>query len=371
MAFNAPQVSGVPSTGVVASTPANFFSSPEPIANIQLSQANVGDDYLDTNLGLCYKLYNVIGQGRSWVRQGLIGADITGITTSDSNTALPTAAGIITFAQGNGTLTTGTNPSNSTSTITMSNSYTGTFAIQSTTAASLTVTSTSTDTTASPIINLYRNRASPAAADLLGEIIYSGKNSTPAQKSYALKYVTADAVTAGAESGSWRIQTMLAGTLTTQLAALSTGCQVRGNTAAASAAGYIGEFKTQYIALGSGITLSVSTTVYNIATISLTAGNWYIWGCGELYTGGGTVATASQVGISATSATLPATLGYQYFDYNAAQTGTSTEGVNQAFPLTGYIVSVASTTSYYLVMSCTFTVAAPLAFGSINAVRIG
>jgi hypothetical protein len=369
MAFIAPQVTGVPSSGVVAANPCNFFSSNKPIAQINLTQANVGDDYLDTVNGLFYKLYNVNGT-RSWVQQGITGTDITGITTDDSATALPDAAGIIVFAQGNGTLTTS---SGSTSTITMASSYTGTFTINATAAAALNVTSTSSDTTASPIINLYRNRAAPAAADLLGEVIYSGKNSTPAQKSYALKYVTADAVTAGAESGSWRLQTISSGTLTTQLAALSTGCQIRGNnTNTAAPAGYIGEFKSQIVLPGSAVTLAVSTTVYNIATISLTPGNWWVWGTLAIYTGGAaTVSTASQAGISGTSATLPATLGYQYFKYNAANTGTATEGINQGFPLPGYMVSVASTTSYYLVASCTFTVAAPIAFGSINALRLG
>jgi hypothetical protein len=63
----------------------------------------------------------------------------------------------------------------------------GTVAIDdnATIAGDLTLTSTDAGSSAAPIIDLYRNSASPAAADYLGQIQYSGENSNGGTEIYA------------------------------------------------------------------------------------------------------------------------------------------------------------------------------------------
>lgn len=66
----------------------------------------------------------------------------------------------------------------------------------------LTLTNTDTGSAAGPSINLYRNSASPAAADYLGEIDFQGESSTGANRSYAqIKGKIADP-TNGSEDGT-------------------------------------------------------------------------------------------------------------------------------------------------------------------------
>ena len=93
----------------------------------------------------------------------------------------------------------------------------------------LSLVSTDAGAGAGPIADFYRNSASPAASDLIGQQLYTGQNSTPAKVTYASITAQIDTATAGAEDSSWRIATMQAGALTNQLIALKTGCQIRGN----------------------------------------------------------------------------------------------------------------------------------------------
>lgn len=66
----------------------------------------------------------------------------------------------------------------------------------------LTLTNTDTGSAAGPSINLYRNSASPAAADYLGEIDFQGESSTGITRSYAqIKGKIADP-TNGSEDGT-------------------------------------------------------------------------------------------------------------------------------------------------------------------------
>ena len=66
----------------------------------------------------------------------------------------------------------------------------------------LTLTNTDTGSAAGPSINLYRNSASPAAADYLGEIDFEGESSTGTKRSYAqIKGKIADP-TNGTEDGT-------------------------------------------------------------------------------------------------------------------------------------------------------------------------
>ena len=80
------------------------------------------------------------------------------------------------------------------------NNITGTGNINTT--GSITLTDTDAGSAAAPSINLYRNSASPAAADYLGEIDFQGESSTGTNRSYAqIKGKIADP-TNGTEDGT-------------------------------------------------------------------------------------------------------------------------------------------------------------------------
>jgi len=78
--------------------------------------------------------------------------------------------------------------------------------------------------------------------------------------------------------------------------------QGRGTTSSPDA-GYIGEFFSSVVAAASGVTVA-SATATNITTISLTAGDWDVWG-NITMAASGTTNVAMYGWVSSSSATLP------------------------------------------------------------------
>ena len=70
----------------------------------------------------------------------------------------------------------------------------------------LLLTSTDASATAEPNIELYRNSASPADADGIGSILFTGEESTGAKETYAAIEATVDDITDGTENGSLTIK---------------------------------------------------------------------------------------------------------------------------------------------------------------------
>lgn len=75
-----------------------------------------------------------------------------------------------------------------------------------------TFTSTDAGAAAGPILDLYRNSASPAIDDLGAQITGSGKDSGGNKTTYGSIYMRHHAVTDGAETGWWVVSTIDAGT---------------------------------------------------------------------------------------------------------------------------------------------------------------
>ena len=71
--------------------------------------------------------------------------------------------------------------------IVTANSFSGTLTSNGdiTGTGDLTLTSTDAGSSAAPIINLFRNSASPADADYLGQIKFQGESDTSVQRNYA------------------------------------------------------------------------------------------------------------------------------------------------------------------------------------------
>lgn len=89
--------------------------------------------------------------------------------------------------------------------------FTGSATLPSGTVVSL----TSTGVTVGPTATLYRNNATPAAADIIGAWKFDGNNATPTEVTYAQIKGKISATTVGAEAGFFVVDTMKAGTLTT------------------------------------------------------------------------------------------------------------------------------------------------------------
>lgn len=87
----------------------------------------------------------------------------------------------------------------------------------------LTVHSEDAGATAGPLLTLYRNSATPANSDVLGSLVFAGEDSAGNTQTYGLIGATILDVTSTSEDGSVYLQTVVAGTLTTQVTYASTG----------------------------------------------------------------------------------------------------------------------------------------------------
>lgn len=172
------------------------------------------------------------------------------------------------------------------------------------------------------------------------------------------------AITGGAMSGVAVSGGSLAGVA---LSGPITGVATNSN----ASAGQVGEVITATVASGSSVSLSNGAGT-NIASISLTAGDWDVSGQIDFILAGVT-ATLFQSGISLTSATLPTQPGGG---------GLGTDGLANVPLLTTVLsatygqpcgpvrVSVASTTTVFLVADGTFSVGTLTAYGTIYARRM-
>ena len=114
-----------------------------------------------------------------------------------------------------------------------------------------------------------------------------------------------------------------------------------------AAAGYVGEFVDSGI---STVTATTSGVVKNLTSISLTAGDWDVFG--QTTFNSQVNSTTSTVGISITSAVLPATGSNAYSVFSCATQATLSQSVYTR-------ISIASTTTVYLVGSSAYSGTAP------------
>lgn len=138
-------------------------------------------------------------------------------------------------------------------------------------------------------------------------------------------------------------------------------------------AGYIGEIITATVIAASAVSLTTATSA-NVTSVSLTAGDWDVEGMIDFVTAATTNINHIHGGISDTTNTLLTQTGsanvgtdpnFNRFYFNFAP-GVFTETVST--PVVR--VSLAATTTIYIVASATFTVAALTAYGSIRARRV-
>lgn len=134
--------------------------------------------------------------------------------------------------------------------------------------ADQTITSTDAGALVGPLLRLFRNSISPAAADTIASLLYEGKNSASVRKTYAQLYAKILDETSGSEDGSLALLSLVAGVATDQLVA-SDGVVFGAATGGAKGTGTANA--TEYFKNGSP--LGGMTLLATIATTSGTTGS--------------------------------------------------------------------------------------------------
>jgi hypothetical protein len=84
-------------------------------------------------------------------------------------------------------------------------------------ALGMTLTSTDAGAAAAPLLDLYRDSASPAASDTVGEIEFNGEDSAGNKQAYGLIHASILSPTSTAEQGQLHFETATAGALTEKM----------------------------------------------------------------------------------------------------------------------------------------------------------
>lgn len=134
-----------------------------------------------------------------------------------------------------------------------------------------------------------------------------------------------------------------------------------------AATGYVGEYLESEVLQASAVSLSSGDPPINITSISLTAGDWDVSGTVSFVPAASTSVTQYVATVNSTSATLPTASGKGAYSIRsmAAQVPNAADYV----PTGNRRVSIASTTTFYLIARSTFTVSTMQAFGIITARR--
>lgn len=131
----------------------------------------------------------------------------------------------------------------------------------------------------------------------------------------------------------------------------------------AATAGDIGETVESIIASGSAVSSPGSGTAFDVTSISLTAGDWDVSGNVQ-FSGGAITGTRAAASLNTTSAT-EGTVGDTAF----VTTQMPTAAASISVPIPPRRISIASTTTVYLVGRISYTAGSPTAFGHIYARR--
>jgi hypothetical protein len=134
-------------------------------------------------------------------------------------------------------------------------------------------------------------------------------------------------------------------------------------------AGDIGEYQSASLASGSAASITTAV-VANITSVSLTAGDWDVEGVVAFNGGATTTVSYLSAAVSTTSATLPTSglVGFSQSVYPSAPTVFNTGLV--LLPTGRLRVSIASTTTVYLVARASFGTSTCSGYGQIVARRV-
>ena len=132
----------------------------------------------------------------------------------------------------------------------------------------------------------------------------------------------------------------------------------------APSAGYLGEQIRSAVGSGAQVSMGGSGTPTQITSISLTAGIWDISAVASVNVNGATITAAS---LSINSSVANGTEGDNFVFCYPGVSGV----VDGGGAIPSYRVTLSATTTYYLVMTCNYTVATVKGYGRISATRAG
>jgi hypothetical protein len=142
---------------------------------------------------------------------------------------------------------------------------------------------------------------------------------------------------------------------------------VKGTTTNDDApAGDVGEYVSSTVVVGSAVNLTTDTPA-NVTSISLTAGDWEVTGACEYVAAATTSITHLSTSSSDTSATMGGTGTENALTFPPIVPGATLEW---SLPIPVNRMSIATTTTIYLVTHCIFTVDTLGAYGIIAARRV-
>jgi|SRR6185369_3605012 len=140
------------------------------------------------------------------------------------------------------------------------------------------------------------------------------------------------------------------------------GVKVKGfSDASAAAAGYIGEYMTSNIAFASRASIS-NNTAKDITSLTLTAGDWDVWGSSGYSLSGASTLVESY--ITTVSATQPDNSLMTLLKYASASI------TDLVVPAPMQRINVSTSTTVYLGGFCLFSTGAASAYGTIYARRV-
>jgi hypothetical protein len=134
-----------------------------------------------------------------------------------------------------------------------------------------------------------------------------------------------------------------------------------------AATGQVGEYVSATLVGGSATALTTAVAK-DVTSISLTAGDWEVWGNVAFYAGTATQSTLLAGWASTTSATVPASPNNGCFINTIGITFTNT-GYGPTLPVGRMRLSLSSTTTVYLTAYAAFTVSTQAVYGFIGARR--
>ncbi len=136
-----------------------------------------------------------------------------------------------------------------------------------------------------------------------------------------------------------------------------------------ASAGNVGEYKSTIVLIASEVSLTTATPA-NVTSVSLTAGDWDVWGEVWLDAAATTVCTVATGAIDTTTGTIPSVptdgIAVAAISFGASATISTTGRVLTISPCR---VSLAGTTSMYLNIEAEFTTSTLAAYGKICARR--
>lgn len=191
-----------------------------------------------------------------------------------------------------------------------------------------------------------------------------GSMATQAASSVAITGGTINGTSVGATTASTGRFTTV--TATGAITPSSTSGIVGTTTNDNANAGSFGEYIQSEIASGSAVSTTTNTAV-NVTSISLTAGDWDVWGNVFMVNGSGTTSLYIIGAISTTSATLPTAPnggGYNQVSGSIGSTGGQCSGVFRKR------LSLSATTTVYLISYSNFSGGTQTAYGGIYARRV-